>query len=368
MINTYNSPPTRSLSLFVSTAAFFAALSSPEMGYACARAHHWPGIEFTDYQDRIAAQQPDIRNCQRSDLGGATYPWARSEPREARPQCTPDTLYFWKPLAWTQALQARHHISESNTSWPRPGDRAFTSRYLWSTPLGTFGYGDSLVRVKLQPNVVFRGIRKNQRDCSLYSAEENAATIYVPLHTPQDQGVYISEYFICSELVIESWSVDAPQSWEEALREFAWIIRKPISAWLSYIPNGNLAFFQVSEPWFSLESSNEQWGSQRDSTLSLFPLVGDHSRDQWSYDAFLNKLHQLKARLGILNIRFRPIKSMWAEYPRWHDHFRSRFTTYYHQDAIAQGELTLLMGPEPEAHWHESSIIRDEGRGFLPRQ
>lgn len=94
--------------------------------------------------------------------------------------------------------------------------------YLWRTPVGSFGYGDLSIRIKLKPNVKFKLIGRFERKCPI-SPEQDANTVYVWDGQGMNHLEGYSEYILCSSGPVESWSYGMPQALEEIKRELTWI-------------------------------------------------------------------------------------------------------------------------------------------------
>ena len=124
------------------------------------------------------------------------------------PECAPEVLYSWSYLS------SREH--EAFLDDPLIGRREL---YTWRTPLGTFGYGSSLLRLKLKPNTKFKWIKKEDQNCIQFAADEKQNTVYVSL--VGESG--ISEYFLCDPGVIESWSKNSLGAKLEAEKELDFI-------------------------------------------------------------------------------------------------------------------------------------------------
>jgi hypothetical protein len=317
----------------------------------------WPPRAQIITQDQGAGDT--LKSCRRADLAQSFYPW--NERGELRPECAPDTLYSWRQSSWTHDLRTTHLTDASIRTWPRPPDGRFTPRYFWHTPIGTFGYGDSVLRAKLRQDVRFLAINSSERDCSRYSIDTIENTVFVPLHRPDAlNGAYYTEFLVCSESPIESWSIDAPQTAEEALRELAWIIRKSESQWDAYIPGANRGTLGISPPWFSIEESNFELGAQIHSSFSLFAFVGDRSREFYSYERLIQILSDMIHRWDVSDLRAQlTAPAIWSRYrpsPNVQEHFESRMETYFRSRSIANGDLTFLRSGLPPRQWVEREI------------
>lgn len=114
--------------------------------------------------------------------------------------------------------------------------------YLWRTPIGTYGYGDAALRIKLKPDAHFvpvviggpstdfSAIKGDPRSCEnldkVFGRIERA--VYVVRLADyfdqwnMDRAPY-HEYILCSDEAIASWSYDTPEFLEEMSRERDWI-------------------------------------------------------------------------------------------------------------------------------------------------
>jgi hypothetical protein len=191
------------------------------------------------------------RECERGDLSGSTL---ASSP-DAR-ECIPDTLYSWQ--VW-ESVTAWMQASTPSNVFPAP------YLYTWRTPMGSFGYGNTLVRLKLRPDTQMIHIDPNLRNCDTLNSRFGGDRVAI-------YGAYLpwlrmSEYLVCSSAPVMSWSVNQPESLEEVLREIAWIemeASRPRQNWDSMLRNPN----HHNVPWktysvdVSIGVANRGWEIQ----------------------------------------------------------------------------------------------------------
>lgn len=141
-------------------------------------------------------------------------------------RCLPDTLYSWmgeKVVPWYEVNQREH---------PELLSSGF---FFWRTPLGTYGYGDMSIRIKLKKGVHFRDSGKNW-GCADLTGEMVGNTVNVKTFMWPD-------YVICSFDTVESWSYGRPEHLEEMEQELRWIDQHK---------DGSLSFYVwdfVSDGW-----------------------------------------------------------------------------------------------------------------------
>jgi hypothetical protein len=139
-------------------------------------------------------------------------------------KCQPDTLYSWGNIGKTKAILSQ--IGKSQV-WPET-----LSRELWLTqfPTATYFYGDSAIRIKIKKGVKFKnGVSfcPNQKKLSKMSQKQKSDFLNTVTYRVQPNPLgYLVEYVICSPHVIESWSYDTPEFYNELLREISWINSK----------------------------------------------------------------------------------------------------------------------------------------------
>lgn len=152
------------------------------------------------------------KSCERHDLGGVTIPFDKQG--KFIPACAPDTLYSWADRERVLDLAAKS----------TPGDLLPARRiYAWRTPLGTFGYGDTLIRIKLKAGVKFALISEFDRSCDkLEGAEDTVFVAPLAGMFPERGSLAASDYLICSSGMVESWSHGRPETFEEMRREALW--------------------------------------------------------------------------------------------------------------------------------------------------
>ncbi len=181
------------LSNILTIAGLFLALTSPSLGHS--RSDH--GYVW--------------KKCERPELEGITIPFDKDG--KFLPECAPDTLYSWKSRAALDSILA--NMTPDNL-YPMDGGNYYSGVYLWRTPLGTFGYGDTLLRFKLKSNVKFAEVDRGSRDCNLQKFVDE--TVYV-IHLRDSVAL---DYLICSPKVIASWSFGRPEILEEMTAELEW--------------------------------------------------------------------------------------------------------------------------------------------------
>lgn len=303
------------------------------------RIREWPSTQLI--QEQIRSTPSPRSECHRDDMAGAYYLWNQNG--EFLPQCAPEILYSWRSLTWLTSLQNRHDNQNAHHHWPRIPDEAFVERYFWMTPLGTFGYGQGVLRVKLRPHIHFRAIERSQRHCSLFSEEEKRTTVFMAVSRPPDTDAYFTEFITCSEEVVESWSIDSSVAYEEALREFTWIIRNPISTWDAYIPWQNLSNRTDLFPWFSILEAMAHLGGSIDPNSSLFPLVGDHARERWTYNSLRRLLTSVENRTHhFQDPDFVRSQSRKTDLSLEQSHNHTHRLSYFYQSSISEGDRRFL--------------------------
>lgn len=152
------------------------------------------------------------KKCERADLGNATIPFDKAG--KFIPDCAPDILYSWQAKEKVLDLAKR---STPKDVLPVP------HLYTWRTPLGTFGYGDVAIRIKLKADTQFALIGEFDRDCDRLPNPENTVYVaYLKGMFPEKGSTDASEYLICSSNVIESWSYGTEDLLKEMQREATW--------------------------------------------------------------------------------------------------------------------------------------------------
>jgi hypothetical protein len=157
-----------------------------------------------------------FENCNNPSAGNSSIPFTGTfESNKFVPECAPDVLYSWKTskyINWTK-FETNFLNSEGNL-------------FTWRTPLGTFGYGDTQIRVKLKTGIKFRWISKFNRDCSLYSQDEKDSTVFVATNMVHPGA---SEYILCSVAVAHSWSTNTLGAYLEAKNELDFLTSRDLS-------------------------------------------------------------------------------------------------------------------------------------------
>lgn len=128
------------------------------------------------------------------------------------PACHPDTLYSWQPISrinWEVFTKTPLAFGKSDYL------------YAWRTPLGTFGYGDVQIRMKLRADVEFIEIDETMRFCESLTRTYSKKAVFVSIFNV-GYG-YVTDYLLCSGDPIESWSAHASGAFDEAERELTYL-------------------------------------------------------------------------------------------------------------------------------------------------
>lgn len=198
--------------------------------------------------DKTPAANPGYtwKQCERPDLQNATWPWGADN--HFRVECAPDTLYSWQSyenvMKWAKG---------STPQKVMPIDFL----YLWRTPLGTYGYNQLSVRIKLKPGVRFVQIDDNNRHCPIDAAKD-ANSIYISYIPRVGQGYM--EYLLCSSGPIESWSYGTPEHEKELKREKDWVSSHDPSQYDSMKRGEN---DQACFYGFSIPDEHNDWSIKR---------------------------------------------------------------------------------------------------------
>jgi hypothetical protein len=156
------------------------------------------------------------KRCNNIFASGTTIPFHGTQKRHRfKSKCAPDTLYSWQNF--------RTFIYDNFKDFETHPFSGYSQLYTWRTPLGTFGYGSSLIRLKLREGVNFKWIKQEERNCKIFPKEETQQTVYVAV---LNKGSGMSEYLLCSPKVVESWSKNSLGSKLEALKEINFIRSK----------------------------------------------------------------------------------------------------------------------------------------------
>lgn len=209
-------------------------------------------------------------NC-RHLLNGSTVPFSAIT-HTFRKECAPDVLYSW------QSKDKDYLTDFKNTPLSK-----WKYLYAWRTPMGTFGYGSSQIRMKLRNDVKFKLIHQDKRDCNKFKKEEIERTVYVSIIF---NGGH--EYLLCSKQVLESWSKNTKGSKLESLKEIAFIDSLP--------KNGS----QLYDIYLGNNRRRKTFLKGLDSFISMnnfqtyFPsIVSDTMAYEWNNSYFQKKLSSI---------------------------------------------------------------------------
>jgi len=159
-----------------------------------------------------------VEKCRQSDNDGTTNPFDSAG--NFRPECAPDTLYAW--MTPDKILKRAQNSTPENVL-PFKG-RLFS----WRTPVGSYGYGESSMRIKLRPGVKFKKIPMFSND-DWYSEPRNCDTLN---KLPEARNtVFVAdglaggyhEYILCNSGPVHSWSYGTPEHFNEQQSEKNWM-------------------------------------------------------------------------------------------------------------------------------------------------
>jgi hypothetical protein len=152
------------------------------------------------------------KRCESKEGGNVVLPF-NSDTNEIIKECVPEVLYSWKSKQkikqYIETMSDENFLPFGQTLWT------------WRTPIGTFGYGDYVLRIKLKPNLnVFWNRRWDESGgCKYLDANQKKNTIIFGYYG----GKNYSEYVICSQEAIESWSYGTSEIQIEMMNEYEWV-------------------------------------------------------------------------------------------------------------------------------------------------
>jgi hypothetical protein len=210
----------------------------------------------------------NLEECRKNSETGTTIPFDSNG--KFFKECAPDTLYSWQPARKVQQL-ARE--SSSRNILPIEEELFF-----WRTPAGTFAYGDMAMRVKLKPNAKFVLIDRVQRDkgCDYLTQSFQKDAIFVHYFF-KTKG---SEYILCSDKSVDSWSYGTQTHLDEIKTEVAFIDCQ----------NGN--WDNVDRYWSNKKDSG-RFGFTVD-TLFPFPLSVLNYASPWTNSTLIEHINNIE--------------------------------------------------------------------------
>lgn len=149
---------------------------------------------------------------------------------ELAPECRPDTLYTWQTNEGFQEFSD----AASGSSWQTSFGRGAIFTHI--NPVATWGYADGAanqIRIKLRPNVKFKVLGLSEPHnfgdyCGLMAADERQTTVVIRVF---ELG---TDYILCSPAVIESWSANTKQAYDEIVASTLWYFNQ--SAKHNWVP------------------------------------------------------------------------------------------------------------------------------------
>jgi hypothetical protein len=158
------------------------------------------------------------------------------------PRCMPDTLYHWLPRKY---LDWKLDNIKSDDFLPFYKDQKgkVSPLFTWRTPVGSFGYGDVSIRIKLKDGIKYTPIFGKKRfQCEELKQKygydiENTVFVSWQRHVFFRVGGFLSEYILCSAGPVESWSFGTEKHLFEIEDEIRWIESHDKSDYDSFISN-----------------------------------------------------------------------------------------------------------------------------------
>ncbi len=162
-------------------------------------------------QDRPVYAGYTWKACEQDRFRGATLPFDKSG--KFLPECAPDTLYHWKKHDYLE--RDLKQVNDS-TLLPIPVGQLFT----WRTPIGSYTYGEVSIRIKLRDGVKFIYQDQNTRGCASAVAKNGPNIV---LAVSLSSIVRYSEYILCSDAPVHSWSYGTEEHLQEMEKEIQYI-------------------------------------------------------------------------------------------------------------------------------------------------
>lgn len=183
-------------------------------------------LSFSSYAgDRKSV---DWKHCRYAVSGEkyTTIPFAKMN-GEFVEECAPEVIYSWREdVSLEHMIQAEKNGKGIVASHPKK--KLFTSK----TPISSHGYGMTGVRIKLKDDVKFvyansyGGGYDINRDCEFY--KQKYPEIYDQLVIVAYLDFYnFSEYILCSDKPIHSWSYGTKEHLLEIEKEYEYFLKNP---------------------------------------------------------------------------------------------------------------------------------------------
>jgi hypothetical protein len=162
--------------------------------------HNNPSIGFT------------LNDCRVPQHGYHTIRW---DSNGLLKECQPDTLYSWGPQGKLDNLK----------SWMGNGEwvKEFRPLFMVRSPVGSFGYGNVPIRVKLKKNVRWVYTTESHSHCNSASVSEKQNTVWFRTMPIFGGGNVLLDYTVCGPGPIESWSYGQKEHYDEVVKEYSWI-------------------------------------------------------------------------------------------------------------------------------------------------
>lgn len=165
------------------------------------------------------------------NLEGRTYPLQNCENAEfrqhtvatdgdyLRSDCTPEVVYSWGTLEKAKVFGNFLAKLDSTSNRDFPERLLFASR----TPTSTFGYGNTLLRIKLRPGtrIQFMPIGTTLVTKEQLCANDSVKALYY--ERGNEQRLSMVDYVFCGTNAIESISYGLPGALREIVNEIAWM-------------------------------------------------------------------------------------------------------------------------------------------------
>ncbi len=176
----------------------------------------------------------DLNFCRNTSLHkGHSIPFNQKE--KFVPQCAPKVLYSWQNSKRVE--QWVRERTQKNILPLKENNLGDTALFMWIDSIGTFAYGDTAIKFLLKNNVKFKYIGADRFICKERFPFFNKNIVYVRFFRTAF-GQEGSEYIICDETPIKSWSIFTRKHYQEALGSLNKILNdRAYKSWEPYIKN-----------------------------------------------------------------------------------------------------------------------------------
>lgn len=252
---------------------------------------------------KLTAKDPyPLKKCEQGGIKYGGHPVPFDKDGKFLPECAPKYLYAWHSEQGIEDFKSGMNsfdlLSIGNYRNKKYNiiNMGFSAT---QTSIGSFGYNDHCMRLKLKDGVKFKFINDPyNRDCSSYEYKDKETTVYVlNLLNRFDLPVNVLDYYLCDSGPIESWSHSTPEALAEMKAE-----RDHIEKYINTYGTNDMNYACYFKP-SSTDKSLWNWVDNLVSDKSRKPFLGfvidsENDGDNWRKDYLDKSIERMEKEIA----------------------------------------------------------------------